>query len=867
MIFPSGGSGNYEFSVRERRERQTSNIFTDIGAGTYTPWLRDVTSDTIFTNGTINIPQPAQITVSPASFPNAALNQPYSRTFTVSGGTPGYSIGISGDVQTNFQLPAGLTANVSGNTFTISGTPTQTGTFNLFFEIYDQNNCRQGIFAPPLTITSNQTYGIAGRATNGGQALANVTITLAGAETRTTTTDANGNYTFNTVAGGANYTVTATLNDATFAQPQITLNNLSANLSNTDFALSPTTYEGDFAPRRSGDGAVNVLDLVALGRTLMPNNPDPMPANGSEFQRADSNPPNNLGNGAIDQNDVTQIRNYILGTPKVPSGGAIAPASPAANQTAAVEESFLKTPEFDLQNLKFNLRAADASAANAATVSAGTVAYSGSGDAIVPIRLTTNSGVQAAQFTINFDANKISVASITNLAPANTTVLTNNFATGKITVVVNQPIDGTSVFPTGTFDLLRIAFTPRTGAVGFARVDFGDAPTQLIASDSQANAVTLNSSPGGVSINAGPSISGKVLNGGQGLSNVTVSRTSGGQTVSTTTDASGNYYFDNLNNGSNYTIQPALNGYTFTPATQSFNGLNASVTNADFNTSQTSYEGDIAGRPTGDGLVNVQDLVALGRIIGGLDTAAANGAEFQRADVAPLVSRGDGFVNVQDLVQLGRYTGNLDALNPSSGAIASAVPPNLADNEEKLTDEPSITEKSLIAENIFDGQTIERTTTENSENLSPAAANLGVGTATVSSTNALVPITLNSNADTAAIQFTVNYDQTKLSIPNDAAIINRYPNTTFIINRNVPGKLGIVAYQPLDGASVFPMSNIKLFDVNFTVSSGAGGATPISFGDVPVPQAASNPQAQAVTNDKHAGNGHAPCSDCRRSFR
>ena len=846
VIFPSGGSNNYEYSVRNGANIQTSNEFTDIGAGTYTPWLRDVSSDTTYTNGTINISQPSEITVSPASFPNAALNQPYSRTFTVSGGTPGYSIGISGDVQTNFQLPAGLTSSVSGSTFTISGTPTQTGTFNLFFEIYDQNNCRQGIFAPPLTITNNQTYGIAGRATNGGQALANVTITLNGAETRTTTTDANGNYSFATVAGGANYTVTATLNDATFAQPQITLNNLSANLSNTDFALSPTTYEGDFAPRRSGDGAVNVLDLVALGRTLMPNNPDPMPANGSEFQRADSNPPNSLGDGAINTNDLTQIRTYILGTPKVPSGGAIAPASPAANQASAVEETFFKTPEFDLQNLKVNLRAADASAADAATVSAGTAASNGSGDAIVPIRLTTNGNIQAAQFTINFNANSIFPSSIINLAPANTTLVMSNFATGKITVVVNQPINGTAVFPTGTFDLLRIAFTPRTGSVGFARVDFGDAPTQLIASDPQANAVTLNSSPGGVSINAGPSISGKVLNGGQGLSNVTVSRTSGGQTVSTTTDASGNYYFDNLINSSNYTIQPALDGYTFTPATQSFNSLNASVANADFNTSQTSYEGDIAGRPTGDGLVNVQDLVSLGRIIGGLDAAAANGAEFQRTDVAPLVSRGDGFVNVQDLVQLGRYAGNLDALNPSSGAIASAAPPNFADNEEKLTDESLINEKSLIAENIFDGQTIERTTTENAESIAPAAANLGVGTATVSNTNALVPITLNSNADTAAIQFTVNYDQTKFSIPNTAAIINRYPNTTFIINNNTPGKLGIVAYQPLDGASVFPTGSIKLFDVNFTVSSGASGTTPISFGNDPVSQAASNPQAGAV---------------------
>ena len=845
LIFPSGGSGNYEYSVRNGANVQTSNDFTDIGAGTYTPWLRDVNSSTTFTNGTINITQPTQITVSPTSFANAALNQPYSQTFTVSGGTSGYSIGVSGDVQTNFQLPAGLTSTVSGSTVTISGTPTQTGNFNMFFEIYDQNSCRQGIFVP-FVITSNQTYNISGRATNGGQGLANVTINLAGAENRTTTTNAAGNYSFATVAGGANYTVTATLNDATFAQPTVNLTNLSANLTNTDFALSPTTYEGDFAPRRSGDGAVNVLDLVALGRTLMPNNPDPMPANGSEFQRADSNPPNNLGNGTIDQNDVTQIRNYILGTPKIPSGGAIAPASPAANQRAAVDESLLETPEFDLQNLKVDLRTTDAAAADPATVSAGTVTYSGSGDAVVPIRLTTNGGVQAAQFTLNFDANKLSVASIINQAPANTTIVMSNFANGKITVVVNQPIDGNSVFPTGTFDLLRINFTPRTGSVGFARVDFGDAPTQLIAADPQANAVTLNSSPGGVSLNAGPSISGRIANGGQGLSNATVSRTSGGQTITTTTDASGNYYFDNLANGGNYTIRPELNGYTFTPATQTFNSLNASVTNADFNTSQTSYEGDIAGRPTGDGTVNVQDLVSLGRIIGNLDAQPANGAEWQRTDVAPSVSRGDGFVNVQDLVQLGRYAGSLDALVPASGATASAQPPSIADKEERLSDESA-------AENIFGTESNEKTPETNAANLSTTAANLNIGTATVSSTNALVPIQLNSNSDTEAIQFTVNYDPAKLSIPNAAAITNRYPNTTFVINNNTPGKLGIVAYQPLDGASVFPTGNVKLFDINFTVAGGAGGTTSITFTGDPVPIIASNPQSGTVQTSSSPG--------------
>lgn len=847
VIFPSGGSDNYEFSLLNGANRQTSNAFTDIGAGIYTPWLRDVTSDTIFTNGTINISQPAQIAVAPASFPNAALNQPYSQTFTISGGTPGYSIGISGDAQTNFQLPAGLTSTVSGNTFTISGTPTQTGTFRLFFEIYDQKDCWQGIFAPPLTITSNQTYGIAGRATNGGQALANVTITLAGAENQTTVTDANGNYSFNTVAGSGNYTVTATLNDATFAQPTITLNNLSANLNGIDFATAATTYEGDFAPRNSGDGAVNVLDLVAVGRTIMLNNPDPAPASGAQFQRADTNPRNTLGNGIIDQNDLTQIRNYIVNTvsnPKTPAGGAIAPASPAAVQSAR-EESFFATPELDLQNLKVDLPTAEAAAADSATVSANTVTYGS--NASVGIRLNSSGNVQAAQFTIVYDTDKLSLFTVGSAnAPANTTVVTNRDTPGRIQVLVHQQINGAATFAAGSVDLLILGFTRVGSATGFARIDFSDTSTARIASDPQANAVTLNSSPGGVTLSASYGIVGKVLNGGQGLSNVAVSRTSNGQTVSTTTDASGNYYFDNLTTGGNYTIRPELNGYTFSPATLVYNNLNASFTNADFNTSQTSYEGDIAGRPTGDGFVNVQDLVSLGRIIGGLDAAATNGGEWQRTDVAPLVNRGDGFVNVQDLVQLGRYAGNLDAIVPASGATISAAPPNFAGNEEKLTDEFAVIEKSSVAENIFDGQTIEKSAAENSENLAPTAANLSIGTATVSSTNAFVPIRLNSNADTAAIQFTVNYDAAKLSIPNDAAIANRYPNTTFIINRNAPGKLGIVAYQPLDGATVFPAGGLTLFSINFTVASGANGTTAIGFGNDPIPQTASNPQAGSV---------------------
>lgn len=72
------------------------------------------------------------------------------------------------------------------------------------------------------------------------------------------------------------------------------------------------------------------------------------------------------------------------------------------------------------------------------------------------------------------------------------------------------------------------------------------------------------------------SISGSVSTLG---ANATVTL-SGGATASTTADASGNYSFANLGNGS-YTVTPTKPGYTFTPASQkvSVNGANVSAIN------------------------------------------------------------------------------------------------------------------------------------------------------------------------------------------------------------------------------------------------------------------------------------------------
>jgi Carboxypeptidase regulatory-like domain len=75
-------------------------------------------------------------------------------------------------------------------------------------------------------------------------------------------------------------------------------------------------------------------------------------------------------------------------------------------------------------------------------------------------------------------------------------------------------------------------------------------------------------------------ISGKVSLNGTVLAGVTVTITGAGS-GSLTTDAGGNYTFIGVRNG-DYTITPALTGYTFTPANRAFSVNSINITGQDF---------------------------------------------------------------------------------------------------------------------------------------------------------------------------------------------------------------------------------------------------------------------------------------------
>ena len=110
-------------------------------------------------------------------------------------------------------------------------------------------------FAPPSqnfsNLNSNQTldfiatptnapfFTISGQVTENGAGLAGVTVTLSGSQSGLRTTDNNGNYSFE-VAGGGNYSVTASLFSLSFNPPSQTFNNLSASQTANFVATRPS---------------------------------------------------------------------------------------------------------------------------------------------------------------------------------------------------------------------------------------------------------------------------------------------------------------------------------------------------------------------------------------------------------------------------------------------------------------------------------------------------------------------------------------------------------------------------------------------------------------------------------------------------
>jgi hypothetical protein len=192
-------------------------------------------SFTVSTAPTLTLPAPNPATLGPAT-----ITASYTGSIVASGGLSGFTWTVNGiPVPTNSSLVAlsdGLSVSSNGGTaLTVSGTPTSTGTVTFSASVKDST----GTIAGPYNYTvSVFPYYVIGGIVNsqvgctiGG--LNGVTVTINTNPVQTTTTSANGSFSFANIPTGT-YTITPSISGSSSAfypatqTVVVTSNNLSA---------------------------------------------------------------------------------------------------------------------------------------------------------------------------------------------------------------------------------------------------------------------------------------------------------------------------------------------------------------------------------------------------------------------------------------------------------------------------------------------------------------------------------------------------------------------------------------------------------------------------------------------------------------
>jgi sugar lactone lactonase YvrE len=236
-------------------------------------------------------------------------------------------------------------------------------------------------------------------------------------------------------------------------------------------------------------------------------------------------------------------------------------------------------------------------------------------------QVTGLGSVNAFPFVLGW-ASATRIPTTTSLNSSATTVIQGTSVTLTIKV---QPTVGSGI-PTGTvaiYDdyndvatLLATETLPQSDSVTYSNNSFSIG-THLLTAMYDSDPVYAASISQGVTLSVTSSrtyaISGTVALNGGGLPGVTMTM-SGGASGSAITNSSGGYSFGGLAGGANYTIVPSLSGYTFSPPSQEFTGLNANQT-ANFSASLNNGTYAISGQISlnGGGLAGVSMLLSGGQ--------------------------------------------------------------------------------------------------------------------------------------------------------------------------------------------------------------------------------------------------------------
>lgn len=198
-------------------------------------------------------------------------------------------------------------------------------------------------------------------------------------------------------------------------------------------------FEGDVAPRPSGDNAMLSTDVTQLRRFV--SGLDTPNGTTNEFQRIDCAPRSTSGDGVINSSDVVQGRRYVSGIdPTTLSGGP-------ASRPFAPESLLSRFEEVSAYFFTREVRVGEAKIGNLT--------------ATVPIEISTNGDEVATSFTIEYDETILSNPRVAlgAAAPDESTLTVNTQKPGRIGVLVDSVNSiGTSSVPreliSVTFDVI-----------------------------------------------------------------------------------------------------------------------------------------------------------------------------------------------------------------------------------------------------------------------------------------------------------------------------------------------------------------------------------------------------------------------------
>lgn len=221
------------------------------------------------------------------------------------------------------------------------------------------------------------------------------------------------------------------------------------------------------------------------------------------------------------------------------------------------------------------------------------------------------------------------------------------------------------------------------------------------------------------------------------------------------------------------------------------------------------FEGDVATRPNGDGILVSNDVVQARRFATGLDVPSIDPNEFQRADSAPLSTNGDGMINAADVVQTRRFATGLTGPTLASGPAQPLAAPPAIEPEINGVNGPGDVRRLRIVPIV--------------------AANQNT---------VAIAVEFSPRGGEMAVAFSIEYDALVLGLPTVALGAAMPADVTLTVNTNEAGRIRVLLDSPHELA--VPGAAASLVVITFDLTASTSRETIVNFGPVNACSASDN---------------------------